>query len=416
VIEKQAKGYRVSNHLISLPQKTFLILQVVLAGALVLLAAYRSQAILGDRSLPPLRPESLKIDLQCDNPAVVTDDQLRRVLLRLRPVNRGAENRVNEIEHALRLWGSEADFGDPAFLTGMELRSLLTDHRHFAQMYGSDELPLLMDEDNGVGIRTLEGPRTSAHADHTLSVLTEVNTPLDFPVVTPTRRTSFREIVERSLREFSLNQIEYEWSIAAYAVYLPPVTRWRTSEGQEVTFDRLAVRIMRESLPRGVCLGNHRLYTLVVLLRIDDQFPILSPEMRIEITEFLRRATVMLVQHQHPDGFWNDLWPFETPGSSAASDRVGDRLAERLIATGHALEWWAMAPPELHPPRSVLAAAGQWLVKTVDSLTDGEIHENYVYLTHVGRALAIWRGQEAFDAWIRLNAQVESQDREENSR
>ena len=392
----------MSNHEESLPQKIFLIVQAVVVGGLVALAAYRSQAILGARSLPALRDEPLSLELLHDNPVVVTDEQLRRVLLRLRPPARGADLRINELDHALRLWGLEADFGDPAFMTGIEMRQLLTDHRRFAEIFGADELPLLTDEDDGIAVRTQEGPRTSSHLDHTVSVLTEVGTPLDYPIVTSTQRTTFRALLEHSLRQFSLNQLEYEWSVAAYAMYLPPVTRWRSGEGRELTFDRLAVRLMREQLPRGVCLGNHRLYTLVVLLRVDDQIAILTPEMRAEITEFLRGATVLLVRNQHPDGFWNDRWPVEPPASSIATDREGDRLSERLVATGHTLEWWAMAPEELHPPRPVLAAAGQWLVKTVDGLTDDEIHENFVYLTHVGRALAIWRGQEAFAALRRL--------------
>jgi len=392
----------VSNRDESLPQKTFLILQAVVVGGLVALVAYRSQTILGERSLPALRDEPIRLELLYDNPVVVTDEQLHRVLLRLRPAARDADIRINELDHALRLWGLESNFGDPAFMTGQEMRQLLTDHRRFAAVYGADELPLLMDEAEGVAVRTQEGPRTASHTDHSLSVLTEVGTPLDFPIVTSTQNTTFRALLEYSLRQFSLNQLEYEWSVAAYAMYLPPVTGWRSGEGQELTFDRLAVRLMREQLPRGVCLGNHRLYTLVLLLRVDDLTPILTAEMRAEIVEFLRGATVLLVRNQHPDGFWNDRWPVEPPASSVASDREGDRLAERLIATGHTLEWWAMAPQELHPPRPVLAAAGQWLVKTVDGLTDDEIHENYVYLTHVGRALAIWRGQEAFAALRRL--------------
>ncbi len=382
-----------------LAQGTFLIVQAIIVVGLAALAIVRTRAILSDRSIPPLRSEPLSFGPLYDNPAVVTDEQLQRVLMRLRPVFRGADTRINEIDHALRTWGAQADFGDSAFMTGQEMRRLLTDHRRFAELYGPDEPSLLMDEDDGVAVREMEGPRTSAHVDHTIAVLAEVGTPLDFPIVTPTRQATYQAMLEHSLHEFSLNQVEYEWSMATYAVYLPPITRWRTGEGQEVTFDSLAGRLMREPLPRGVCLGNHRLYTLVVLLRIDEQVSLLSPQTRQEILQFLREATALLVKNQHPDGFWNDRWPIEPPASSEPTDREGDRLSERLVATGHALEWWAMAPAELHPPRHVLAAAGQWSVKTVDGLTDDQIQENYVYLTHVARALSIWRGKEPFEAW-----------------
>ena len=73
------------------------------------------------------------------------------------------------------------------------------------------------------------------------------------------------------------------------------------------------------------------------------------------------------------------------------SDGEGDGLSERLIVTGHILEWWALCPAELHPPRSVIISAGQWMVRTVDQLSDEKIQSSQVFLTHVGRGLALWR-------------------------
>ena len=58
-----------------------------------------------------------------------------------------------------------------------------------------------------------------------------------------------------------------------------------------------------------------------------------------------------------------------------------------------------MAPEELLPPPEVTRAAGQWLVATVDALSDDEIQRYGSFLSHVGRALALWRG--------RLPAEVE---------
>jgi hypothetical protein len=376
----------------------FLILQGVVIASLLTPAFLRSRAIHQDRALPQMRERPLRLTPLYDNPVVVADEQLMRVLMRLRPQFRGEETRINEVEHSLRTWGADADFGDPEFMTGQEMIRLLMDHARFVELYGPETLPLLMDEDRGVGVRVQEGPRSSTHVDHTISVLAEVGTPPDFPLITPTRQTTFRAMLEQSMASFSLNQLEYEWSVATYAALLPPTTRWRTSEGEEVDFNRMAGRLMRESLPRGVCMGNHRLYTLVVLLRIDQQVSILTDETKEEILVFLKAATAMLVQNQHPDGFWNDLWPISPPLTREPTDRPGDRIGERILATGHALEWWAMAPRDVHPPRPVLAAAGQWLVKTTDELSDEEIVENYVYLTHVAKALAIWRNKTPMQA------------------
>jgi hypothetical protein len=376
-----------------LPNKAFVAVHVVLLLAATAWGALRVHTLKVEHVLPPLRNEPLSIGPLYDYDVVISDEQLTRVLAKLPPHFEAEKTKINHVDHGLRFWTAAAKFDDPKFLSGGAMRRLLMDHRRFAEVYGNKQPPLLMPRRSGVAVRVQEGSATSSHVDHTLCCLAEVGTPLDFPLITPAGKTTYRAMVEGSLRDFSLNQTEYEWSAVTYAMFLPPVKRWYTTEGQEISFDRLADRIMREDLPDGVCFGNHRLYALVVMLRVDDQTPILSAEIRARIMEFLRDTTAMLVRNQHPDGFWNGDWPHAAPTSSQPTDRAGDRLPERILATGHALEWWAMAPSELHPPRPTLAAAGQWLVRTIDELTPEQTQQNYTYLSHAGRALALWRSR-----------------------
>lgn len=376
-----------------MPSAAFVALQLVLLGAAVGAAAYRVRIVDAPLALPALRSAPLGVGPTYDYDVVVSDEQLRRVLLRLRPVFEGDKTRINHVDHALRFWTAAAEFDDPRFMSGEDMRRLLTDHRRFAEVYGPERKPLLIDEPAGVDVREREGPASASHVDHTLAGLAEVGTPLDFPLTTPTRQTTYRAMLEQSLREFSLNQDEYEWSALTYVLYLPPVRSWITTEGQAVSFDRIAERIMREDLPQGVCLAHHRMHALVMFLRVDDETPILSPEVRQRIVAYLQGVTQALVRNQHPDGFWNIDWPFSPAKTSEPTDAEGDRLSDRIIATGHPLEWWALAPEEIHPPRHVLAAAGQWLVRTVDGLSDEQIGEHFTFLSHAGRALALWRGK-----------------------
>jgi hypothetical protein len=384
----------------------FLALHLVLISAAVAWGVLRARERAGERELPTYRDEPLAVVPLYDDPEVIGDEQLRRVLSRLGLRPQGSEMRISHVDHALRLWGPEKRFDDPEVLSGEALRGLLTDHRQLVSMYGAEaaELaPLLIDDGIGVRVRFQEGYTSTSHLDHSLAALAEVGTPLDFPVVTDLRETTLRDVFEQSLRDFSLNQPEYEWSALAYALYLPPTNRWISSEGQEITFDRLARRIMREELESGVCSGSHRLHTLVVFLRVDDLMGeageprILTAEGRERVLEHLRGVTARLVRHQHPDGFWNGRWPTAAPEGSEPSGGEGDRLADRLIVTGHTLEWWALAPREVHPPRSVVIAAAQWLVRTVEGMSQEEIEENFTYLSHVGRALALWRGVFAYE-------------------
>jgi hypothetical protein len=375
----------------------FWVAQPVVLALLVWMAVTAAGEFGRPWQMPPLRDEPLSVRPLYDFDDMITDEQLRRFLLRLRPRLEGDQTLLPNVDHALRLWGADADFGDPQFASSDQLRGLLTDHRQFAALYGAHQPPLLIHEGDGIRFRLQEGLATCSHPDHTSACLAEVGTRLSFPIVGPESTTTFRAAVEQAMRDLRLKQVEYEWSVKMCALFLPPTRRWQTTDGQQMSFDRLADRMMWELLPRGVCWANHRLYGLAALLQIDQQVPILSPTTRQRIYLFLLDATDRLVLTQHTDGFWNDQWSFAKPETSEPTERDGDQLGDRILVTGHTLEWWAIAPQELHPPRRALVAAAQWLVRTLDTMSDDQVQQNYAFLSHAGRALAEWRSREPFD-------------------
>ncbi len=370
----------------------FVAVQVLFAAAAIGAIGSRLQEAENRRRLPPLRRTPVKVRPQYDYPWIISDDQLATVLFKLRPRLRGPKPKINHVDHALRFWGAEAAFGDPDCLSGREMRDMLVSHGRFVEAWGPETKPLLIPHPAGTRVRTKQGSATASHVDHTLAGLAEVGTPLDFPTETPAGMSTVRSILEGSLRSFSLNQLEYEWSALAYALYLQPVQPWTSSEGQQITFDRLARRIMRQRLSQGVCYGNHRLHALVILLRVDEQHSILSPECRARIIRHLRGATSALALSQAPSGYWNQHWAEGTPPSEDQPPGKLDPLSSRLLATGHALEWMALAPEEVHPPREVLVSAGRWLSQTITGMDDEKIKQNYTFLSHAGSALALWRG------------------------
>jgi hypothetical protein len=389
-----------------LPTAVFVLMQAIVIGAALAAVGYRYREAARPAPLPPLREKPITVRPLYDDPeyaVVVTDEQLARTLMKLRPRLNGNKTKVNSVDHALRFWGVEARFDDPKFVSGQAMRELLTNRERFLALYGAagESKPLLIPEGPGVRVRVAEGELSSSHVDHTVASLAEVGTPLDFPISTAKGPATFRAMVEQVLRDFSLNQVEYEWSAMTFAMFLPPANSWQTKEGQEMNFDRIADRIMRQDQPQGVCFGNHRLYSLVVLLRVDDEERILSPEGRERIVKYLEDITARLAKSQHESGFWNNQWPTAKPTNLEPTTADGDRLADRIIATGHALEWWAMVPRDLasrlHPPRNVLAAAGQWVVAAVDKMSDEEVATNFTFLSHAGRSLALWRGKFSYE-------------------
>ena len=265
------------------------------------------------------------------------------------------------------------------------MRDLLTDTQSLRSS-GKEARPLLIRTPRGVRVRTQEGIASSSHVDHTLAVLAEVGTPLDYPLITSRGPRAVGAMLLESLQDFSLNQVEYEWSTLVYALY--SVDRsWQSREGQQITYERLAHRLMRQAPGQGVCYGNHRLYGLVALLRIDEQSKILELAVRREVDH-------LPATHDGRTGAEPKLGRIlqrQLGGAGAAANRLAippDSLTGRLLVTGHALEWWALAPAEVLPPRETLIRAGQWLCCAVAELDARVVSENYSYLTHAGRR---WR-------------------------
>ena len=131
-----------------------------------------------------------------------------------------------------------------------------------------------------------------------------------------------------------------------------------------------------------------------MLLRIDDQIRILSEEGRTRVQTWLKDVTDRLVKSQRSEGFWDDQW--SGPETEGLPPPYGSNFTEttmRLNVTGHVLEWWAMAPQEVQPPDDVRRRATRWLIDEIDELSPAEVRSYYTYLTHAGRALAMWRGR-----------------------
>ncbi len=391
----------------SLWKKTgiFLGLQLALVGGLLGVSAWRYQHFSEPRLLPEPATKPIRVRPLYDEPDMVSDPQLALVLNKLKPRLRGKNPKINHVDHALRFWGIEAKFDDEECLSGVEMRELLLDHRRFSQAWGPKTKPFLVpDVRGGVAIRTKEGYATASHVDHTIAGLAEAGTPLDYPVIAPEGEYELKAVFEKTLQRFRLNQTEYEWSTLAFLHYLPHQKSWYTSEGQEITWERLADRLMRQRFAQGVCFGNHRLHALTLMLRVDETHDLLSPEARSRVVDYLKDATRRLIESQHADGYWESNWPGEEsdgPQAKVSYSFLGPQ-ADRLLATGHALEWWAFAPPEVLPPLEVRVKAAQWLLKTIDGLTPAQVTRYYTFLSHAGRALALWRGHFPAEIYDRL--------------
>jgi hypothetical protein len=366
------------------------------------LAAYRVVVIRPQPAAVVLpRVEPVTIAPRFADERVVTDEQLAAVLARVKPPAQPVN--TNHFVHALRLWGAEADFGDPKIPAGRELRNYFLDDATFRQFAGENTPPLFYRGTNGIEVRSFDDRVTdqatsSVHADDLLATLAETGTPLDTPMHLRDGEARVSDLLTTSLRRFHREQLEYEWTAIAYARYVFPQRQWRNKFGEKIDVDALVAEILEHPPHLGPCNGLHRLEALVVLYRADEQFQKLSPRTKLQMLLYMKRVSNALVEAQTAEGYWTRQWPQGAFAATPGKDNAPTQY-DKLLVTGHHLEWLALAPEEVQPPRETIIRAAQWLARSLVEMDEKELLEAYGPYTHAARALCLWRGVEAYEFW-----------------
>lgn len=346
------------------------------------------------------REKPLAIAPLYDRPDLMSDADLAAVLKQVQPRFPRLALKPNYVEHALRTWGIGAEFQDPAVLSGKELTEFLTDNGKYINSWGKDIAPLLHDLPTGVAIRFDRTDGSSVHHDHWLASLTEAGVTLQTPVFSPGRHNAtIHTVLDQALRDFRLDERETEWTALAFGLWIAPQKQWVGGDGRHYSFDLLSQRLRRGQKELGVCSGTHRVYSLMVLIRLDDEHDILSDAERKNAWGYLESVRDRITASQFPDGHWPSNWP---DGKAAVEKPVADDFKTTVIATGHHLEWLSIAPQELHPPEDTIQRAMQWIIKTTKDQPPQTILANYTFFSHIGKAAALWRktSPEAFwEAW-----------------
>lgn len=344
-----------------------------------------------DRKLP------IPIPRPYNRPDLVSDEDLAAVLSQVQPIFERHEMKPNFIEHALRTWGVDATFQNPKAVSGADMLAFLTDNARFVDSWGKKIKPLLQERPRGVGIHWGTDTGASYHHDHLLACVTEANAPLGTPVYGPSRHNNtLYNVLQESMRDFRLDERETEWTVMAFGLWICPVKEWVGAEGRHYSFDLLADRLLRGERTKGVCAGTHRVYSLMLLIRLDDEYHILSPETRKQVYQYLEGVRDAIAAAQFEDGHWPSNWP---DAKAAVESPVDEPDYRKVIATGHHLEWMSIAPRDLLISDAQLKKAIDWTVQDTKKRSHEEINKMYTFYSHIGAALANWRQVRPADYW-----------------
>jgi hypothetical protein len=389
-------------------KKTFVIVQIAVLGAFAIALLFsNAQArtalkakTLGIESFEPVpipREEPYRVKPLYNRPDIVSDEALAAVLEKIQPRFSPREMKPNHIEHALRTWGVTATFQNPNAVSGQGMLEFLTDHGAYIESWGKEVRPILEEKPTGIRIRWGAETGASYHHDHWLACVTEAGASLNTPVYGPSRRDdTLYDVVQESLRDFRLDEREVEWTAMAFGLWIAPTREWVGSGGREYSFDLIAERLLRGHKNLGVCSGTHRVYSLMLLLRLDEEFDVLTDAMHAKVYAHMENVRDLIIASQFPDGSWPGNWP---DGKDAVDNPIEEELYKKIISTGHQLEWLSIAPPALQPPEEQVRKAVDWIVEVTKSQTRAEIKQRFTFFSHVGAALANWRQVHPADFW-----------------
>lgn len=339
---------------------------------------------------------------------IIRHEELGPIVASVAPSWAGPD--VGLMLHALRTWGSGARIdavweapGQPGLVTyppAGQLEILLRDPI-FRRAFKSNPVvpPLLTIGRVGVAVTTNGNPEISSyrgqyHIDKLLQVLAEIGCPADTPVepygaLRSGGRYTVSNILDESLWCHSEHH-ELEFTINAYSRWLKAPGIWRNRFGQRYSLEDLANRLLERQLGTGSCLGSHLPYSLASLLRANESELLLSQATATLLSQRPREVSQMLQDRQQSNGAWNEHWAgkfVRTPSNWVHFLDV-EPYAEILV-TGHHLEWIAISPPELCPPREAVEKAARFLIRAVGRVGQAFFldPDTYPLGTHATRAL-----------------------------
>lgn len=244
----------------------------------------------------------------------------------------------------------------------------------------------------GLETATLANGDRSEHRDQTLSALAELDVSLNGTIETREGRLPVADLLATSVSEFHLDQKEMSWTASALASYLPPQTIWWNRYGEEYSFDALVQEMMARKLNRESCRGLHLVMALTKILRIDQKGTILAPEVREALNAYVHGKLAEAVESQFEDGSWPLLW-----SRSGFSDVLGyeytpkDSNVNRVLVTGHILQWFQLLPKDMKPPVDVVQTGSLWVLNNLRSVPRKTINKEFCPYMHAVLSLYIAR-------------------------
>ena len=172
------------------------------------------------------------------------------------------------------------------------------------------------------------------HPEQWLSILGQSGIKSDHKVVFDGRDYQVRDIMQQALWDLYEGK-EASWTLTSALIYLGPDAKWKSSDGQEWTVERVVAMEAAQDLSTSACGGTHRLTALNRAARTYRKQHGEPKGAWADAEKKVRDAIETARRFQQPDGALSNNF-FSRPGASA------DNVA-MMYSTGHTAEFLALS-------------------------------------------------------------------------
>ncbi|MGH7137080.1 MAG: hypothetical protein ACREHD_15170, partial [Pirellulales bacterium] len=208
----------------------------------------------------------------------------------------------------------------------------------------------------------------------------------------------------------------------------------RNRFGEAFDFDKVACALVAKPLDQYSCGGTHGLYALAVIAQVDEATACLSGDVRQLVHDYLRALADFVGRSQQSDGSFDTEWYFDAAACSwyekataearahlstvglvapaePRSARRGESLApherplsQKVLVTGHHLEWLFLRAAYDQPADSTIRAALKFLHASLRRADESEIRANYCPYSHALSVLIrLWQAPSSVSHLLPLS-------------
>jgi hypothetical protein len=164
---------------------------------------------------------------------------------------------------------------------------------------------------------------------------------------------------------------------------------WTNKFGTHYNLADIAEQLLTRPPEKASCAGTHLLYSLTVLIRVDECEPFLPVLVREKIKVHLLKVVRTLVLSQR-DGAWTPAWSTRSESRKPSlHESTGGAAWEDVLVTGHQLEWMILLPSDMVPAKECLVRGANFLLRGLESAAPDTLEAFYCPYSHAARVLRL---------------------------